>query len=135
VGSLVVRALALAGVVIGLSASGVLAGPGGYCDAYAKHFAARKTGIAGGLTSALGSLDTVGSTEGSISWRGIYDKTFAECMSTYGAAEVGAIVETKVPKVKPASKKQASGCASRYRSFDPKTGKYKSYSGVWRPCR
>ena len=53
--SYVVRALALAGVVIGLSASEVLAGPGGYCDAYAKHFAGRKTGIAAGAASALGS--------------------------------------------------------------------------------
>jgi hypothetical protein len=135
VGLFVVRALALAGVVIGLSATGAIAGPGGYCDAYAKHFAGRKTGLAGGAASTPGSVDAVGSPEAATSWRGVYEKTFAECMSAYGAAEVGAVVETTAPKAKQDSKKQTSSCASRYRSFNPKTGRYKSYSGEWRPCR
>ena len=135
VGSFSARALALAGVVISLSATEAIAGPGGYCDAYAKHFAARKTGLASGAASTPGSMDAAGIAEDATSWRGVYEKTFAECMSAYGAAEVGAVIEPTAPRVKQVSKKQTSSCASRYRSFNPKTGKYKSYSGEWRPCR
>jgi hypothetical protein len=30
---------------------------------------------------------------------------------------------------------KTKACARKYRSFDPQTGKYKSYTGVWRTCR
>jgi len=122
-----VRVITSAGF-LAACAAGALAGPGGYCDDFAKHSAGRKIGLAGALPAAS-------TGDGSAKWKGAYDQAFADCMSSYGAAEVGAVVEPQVQGTKPVRKKEASGCATRYRSFNPKTRKYKSYSGEWRACR
>ncbi len=50
---------------------------------------------------------------------------------------------TKVAASEPSEKKVAANdavdkdkaCARKYRSYDPQVGKYKSYTGKWRPCR
>jgi hypothetical protein len=51
------------------------------------------------------------------------------------------VTETKAAVNKVAENEEASGgswtkaCARKYRSWDPQKGKYKSYSGKWKPCR
>jgi hypothetical protein len=74
-------------------------------------------------------------------WQRSYDQTFAACMDNYQAeAEPVEASDEPAPakksgKPKPGTKAWANYCASRYRSFDSDTGKYKSYSGEWRRCR
>jgi hypothetical protein len=75
-------------------------------------------------------------------WQRSYEKIFAECMDNYQPqkVEAAAVPEEAAPvkksgKPKPGTKAWVAYCAAHYRSFDPDTGKYKSYSGVMKPCR
>ena len=38
-------------------------------------------------------------------------------------------------KAEPGKPSWSKACARKYRSWDPQKGKYKSYSGKWKPCR
>jgi hypothetical protein len=55
------------------------------------------------------------------------------------APAVSKVTKTKVAlaveKVEASGPSWAEACARKYRSWDPQKGKYKSYSGQWRPCR
>lgn len=64
-----------------------------------------------------------------------------ETKAVEAKADVDKVAETKVAVNEAADKDEAStgswtkACARKYRSWDPQKGKYKSYSGKWKPCR
>jgi hypothetical protein len=119
--------LALAAIVISGLTSAAHAGPDSYCDGFARDLANRKTGISTGAVTT------------DEKWRASYDKAFAGCMDNYAPQEAEAAADPppvkKSGKPKPGTRAWADYCASHYRSYDPDTGKYKSYSGEMRPCR
>ena len=71
----------------------------------------------------------------------------AEAKVTEARAAVSKVVETKaateakvaeneaVEQDEPGTASWSTACARKYRSWDPQKGKYKSYSGKWKPCR
>jgi uncharacterized protein YcfJ len=79
-------------------------------------------------------------------YRRAYDNAFARCMDNYEGERVGYQAAAKpvqaadkpvkvAAKAEMDSNSKTQACAKKYRSFDPQTGKYKSMSGKWRPCR
>lgn len=54
-------------------------------------------------------------------------------VQTGRAAVEGALSPAKTPGT--GSPEWTSQCAAKYKSFDPETGKYRSFSGQQRPCR
>ena len=132
------------------------AGPRAYCDSYARDVAHRKTNggadvlvgtIGGALGGALigGLIDhgrgagrgaIIGGVGGTLLGAGVtsdryrraYDNAFERCMDNYEGQRVQAVDEE-------GDRSWTKACARKYRSFDPQTGKYKSESGKWRPCR
>lgn len=87
-------------------------------------------------------------------YRRSYDNAFARCMDNYqgqrvddpAAANAGQVrakpvqvaakpVQVAEEKPKMDSDSRTQACARKYRSYDPKIGKYKSGSGKMRPCR
>jgi|GEM_PF-2841005 len=64
-----------------------------------------------------------------------------ETKVTETKAAANKVTATKVAANEVAEKDEASGaswakaCARKYRSWDAQKGKYKSYSGKWKPCR
>ena len=54
-----------------------------------------------------------------------------ETKAVEAKADVNKVAETKVAANEAADK----ACARKYRSWDSQKGKYKSYSGKWKPCR
>jgi uncharacterized protein YcfJ len=134
------------------------AGPRQYCDSYARDVAHHKTNggadvlvgtIGGALGGALigGLIDKgegagkgaiIGGVGGTILGAGVtsdrykraYANAFERCMDNYegqraryqAADDDGGRSWTKA-------------CARKYRSFDPQTGRYKTASGKWKPCR
>jgi hypothetical protein len=63
----------------------------------------------------------------------VTDKKPAAAEPTKKKAAASQPTEKKIAANEPINKDKA--CARKYRSFDPQTGKYKSYGGKWRSCR
>jgi uncharacterized protein YcfJ len=165
------KAVAAALVLTGTFASTAYADSRGYCDAYARDVAERRTNggadvlvgtIGGALTGAfIGGLidDGEGAGKGAIiggvggtvigagvtgeRYRETYDRAFSRCMADYAVEEdddddddpPAAPVRRAKRKAVDRGDAWAASCAARYRSFDRKTGKYKSYSGKYKTCR
>jgi hypothetical protein len=145
---------ALAVAVMAGFAGEASAGLREYCDSYARDVAHRKAnGGADGLVGVGGTILGAGVT--SDRYKRAYTNAFERCIDNYEgqrasdeAAEkkvaktkVTEVVENKVTESEVAEKAEASAasrdkaCQRKYRSYDPQKGKYKSYSGTWRPCR
>ena len=90
---------------------------------------AGKGAAIGGVSGAMGGV--IGS---SAQWRRTYDNAYARCLDEH----------RQPAKYQPApvynrpsdgSQEWLEYCASKYRSFDPQTGMYLSYSGTYRRCQ
>jgi hypothetical protein len=98
---------------------------------------ASKGAVVGGITGTV--LVAPAADE---KWQKSYQIAFEACMVNYAPEEAPQKTEAAaaaVPLQKPAKRKSgkdwAEYCAAHYRSYNPQTGKYKSYSGEWRACR
>lgn len=102
----------IGGAVVGAIIGGAIGGGKG---------AGRGALIGGGV----GALS--GTATGSAAWRDAYDRVYYRCMDRRGR---------RIP-ARPAawSDDWLDYCASKYRSFNPRTGKYRTYSGEYRTCR
>ncbi|MGE0240872.1 MAG: BA14K family protein [Parvibaculaceae bacterium] len=149
---------ALAAAVMAGFAGQASAGPRQYCDSYARDVAHRKTNggadvlvgtIGGALTGALvgGLIDRgegagkgaiIGGVGGTLLGAGVtsdrhrraYANAYERCMDNYEGQRVRhqAVDEG-------GGRSWTKACARKYRSFNPQTGKYKTASGKWKPCR
>ena len=139
------------------------AGPRGYCDSYARDVAHRKTNggadvlvgtIGGALGGALigGLIDNgrgagrgaiIGGVGGTVLGAGVtsdryrraYDNAFERCMDNYEGQRVRYQAADEADENEQGGRSWTRACARKYRSFNAQTGKYKSESGKWRPCR
>lgn len=150
-------ALAVA-VIAGQASAGIRE----YCDSYARDVAHRKTN--GGADVGTGSVGgtILGAGVTSNPYKRAYANAFERCLNNYegqraspataetkvtenkvteNKAVVSKVTETKVAENEAVEKDKASpgswteACARKYRSWDAQKGKYKSYTGKWRPCR
>jgi len=116
------------GSTIGGSVSGGVVG---------KDTGASKGAVVGGITGTVLVAPAAGEK-----WQKSYQIAFEACMVNYAPEEAPQKTEAAaaaVPLQKPAKRKSgkdwAEYCAAHYRSYNPQTGKYKSYSCEWRACR
>jgi len=112
------------------------------CKIYAQNVAAehapRYRGFVGGLISlpfdVTGALLT-GHTAGDFRWKEAYNAAYADCISGRRVAMVTTEEPAMALRVHPGGAAWLEYCASKYRSFDPETGTYVTYSGEVVPCR
>ncbi len=154
-------AIASLGVaVVAISGAADTAHASRYCDNYARDVADRRAGnaggeaVRGGVTGAIGGaiiggiIDggrgagrgaligggvgvLGGAAHGSSKWRRVYDRAYRRCER-----------DRRRPAAYRGGGRPAAGtpewydyCASKYRSFNPDTGYYRTYSGKYRRCR
>lgn len=121
-----------ADVLVG-TVGGALTGAliGGLID---KGEGAGKGAIIGGVGGTL-----IGAGATSEKYQRTYDRAFARCMADYAVEDDDDDEPPAAPVRRAKSRDRgdawAAACAARYRSFDRKTGKYKSYSGQYKTCR
>ncbi len=133
-------AAALTALAVGFTPTVASAGPAS-CAAYARDVAAAEAprrGLIDGVV--IGTLDTVitGGAGADERYRDAYDEAYGICMRTERTAYVVPRGEDRVtvtvhPDV--GSDEWVSYCSAKYRSFDPDTGTYVTYSGETLPCR
>jgi BA14K-like protein len=153
IGSRILIAAGAAALLFTATAGSALADRRGYCDAYARDVAARKAGagdviagtIGGAITGAIvgGLIDKgegagkgaiIGGAGGTLLGVGItsdsrrkaYRKAYARCMDQYEPEPVRARRAVDTDRL--------DYCASKYRSFNPRTGMYRTNSGKLRRC-
>ncbi len=130
------------------------AGPRQYCDSYARDVANHETNggadvlvgtIGGALGGALigGLIDNgrgagrgaiIGGVGGTVLGAGVtsdrYKRAYAyaydRCMDNYENQRTG---------YDSGGRSWNKACARKYASFNPETGKYRTSSGKWKPCR
>jgi len=130
-------AAALMALAAGFTSSTANAGPS--CAAYARDIAAREAprrGLIDGVV--IGTLDTVftGGAGADERYRDAYNDAYQECMQSDRVAYVVPRREHVVvvhPEV--GSDEWVTYCTEKYRSFDPDTGTYVTYTGESVPCR
>jgi uncharacterized protein YcfJ len=91
----------------------------------------------GALIGGVGGT-LVGAGVTSDRYRRAYDNAFERCMDNYEGQPVRYEPVAKVKKIEKAEldvDERTAACSRKYRSYDPKIGKYKSGSGRMRPCR
>ena len=142
------KSFSLAAVCSCLLASAAQADVRTYCNAYARDAANGR--VSGG--EILGGKIAGTTPETSASWIETNGKALADCLAQYG--EGAAVLQSETapeapPKPKPVARKKPAGgpglapgsaawnayCDKKYTSFDPKTGKYRSFNGIMRPCK
>jgi predicted lipid-binding transport protein (Tim44 family) len=146
-----------AGAVLAmLWSSPAWAGTAAYCDGYARAEAARYQnggnifgstlggaafgailgGIFGGgkgagegaaIGGGIGLLG--GAANESAQWHAIYRQAFEDCMAQNSRS---AAYEAEAPE--PGSPEWYDYCAAKYRTFNPATGRYRTYAGQYRMC-
>lgn len=145
----ILGAAALAALAVTYSSTAATAGPAS-CGAYARDVAAAEAprrGLIDGVV--IGTLDTVitGGAGADERYRDAYDEAYRNCMRSERLAYVvprgeervvvvpreGRVSVTMRPEV--GSDEWVSYCSAKYRSFDPDTGMYVTYSGEYVPCR
>jgi uncharacterized protein YcfJ len=130
------------------------AGPRQYCDSYAHDVANRETNggadvlvgtiggavggaIIGGLIGhgkGAGTGAIIGGVGGTVVGAGVtsdrykraYAYAYERCMDNYESQRTG---------YDAGGRSWTKACARKYRNFDPQTGKYRTASGQWKPCR
>jgi hypothetical protein len=110
------------------------------CAAYARDVAASEAprrGIIDGLV--IGTLDTVftGGAGADERYRDAYNDAYRECADRTHVAVLAPAHESVavVARPEPGTAEWLSYCSARYRSFDPDTGMFVTYSGEQLPCR
>jgi hypothetical protein len=136
-------ASAVAGLALVVNSSPGKAQTASSCAAYAHdvadEYAPQYRGLVGGLialpfdvTDAL----LTGHTSGDFRWKSAYDDAYADCISSRQVAVVTSEApDVAVTTVAPHGAGWLEYCAAKYRSFDPNTGTYVTYSGEVVPCR
>ena len=132
-------AAALIALAAGFSSSAANAGPAS-CSSYARDIAASEAprrGLIDGVV--IGTLDTVftGGAGADERYRDAYDDAYRDCMQRDRIAYVEPRREHIVVTLQPeeGTDEWMSYCSAKYRSFDPDTGTYVTYSGETLPCR
>lgn len=87
--------------------------------------AGRGAAIGGGLGAVGGAVHE------SKAWRSAYNRAYHRCM----AANHQAPAQARYDRPEPWSDEWYDYCADKYRSFNPDTGRYLTYSGRYRLCR
>ena len=130
----------------------------GRCDAYARDYAQRATrtgnnvvggavggavvgGVIGSVTGSWGKGAAIGSGVGAIAgagksssdWNRNYRHAYDDCMA--GARRSAPPPRRTRGRFEPWSPAWHDYCAGKYRSFNPRTGYYTTYSGRKRFCR
>lgn len=156
----VVAVLALGAVALGASSTPGFANSE-YCDDYAQNVAHERTRgkgtlggalvggtfgaiigkVVGGKTGAgIGAL--VGGSTGAVvgtdrenrRYEAIYHDAYADCMQQASNTQQPAAVHSAYAP-EPWTEEWYDYCAAKYRSFNPETGEFLSYSGVYKQCR
>lgn len=137
-------AAALAALAVSFTSTAATAGPAA-CAGYARDVAAAEAprrGLIDGVV--IGTLDTVitGGAGADERYRDAYDRAYGDCMRTDRMAYVVRRSDERVTvTVRPSARSEVgsdewlSYCSAKYRSFDPETGTYVTYSGETLPCR
>jgi hypothetical protein len=143
-GKTLLAASAVAGLALLVAPAPSEAASADSCAAYAQDVASahapRYRGLVGGLISipfdVTGALLT-GHTPGDFRWKEAYDAAYTDCMSGRRVAVVAVDEPDVALAVRPRSGTAAwiEYCSAKYRSFDPETGTYVTYSGEVVPCR
>jgi hypothetical protein len=142
IGKTLLMASAVAGITfLANSAPGKAAAPDS-CAAYAQDVAEanapRYRGFVGGLIAlpfdVTGALLT-GHTPSDFQWKEAYNAAYADCMNDSRVAVVAMDEPDVAVRVRPRGTAWLEYCAAKYRSFDPETGTYVTYSGEVAPCR
>lgn len=143
---------------IGFGAQPASARSAHYCDNEARAYAARHANGSGFIGGAVGGAVT-GAIIGSIidggkgagrgaaiggglgafggavhesqAWQSAYNHAYRRCMN----ASYRQPVQTGNDRPEPWSDEWYEYCATKYRSFNPDTGRYRTYSGKYRLCR
>ncbi len=129
-----------------------------YCDGKARAYANRHADGSGFVGSAIGGAITgaiiggivdggkgagrgaaigggIGAVGGAIhesqAWQSAYNHAYRRCMQASHRQPVGA----GYGRPEPWTDAWYNYCASKYRSFNPETGRYRTYSGKYRLCR
>jgi BA14K-like protein len=131
-------AAALMALAAAFTSSTANAGPAS-CSAYARDIAASEAprrGLIDGVV--IGTLDTVftGGAGADERYRDAYNDAYQDCMQRERVAYVVPQREHVVvvhPEV--GSDEWVSYCTAKYRTFDPDTGMYVTYTGESVPCR
>jgi len=138
-------ASALAGIAV-LAASPGQAASSSTCKAYAQDVAQdyAPPGYRGPIRGLIalpfditGAMLT-GRTRNDFQWKRVYDRAYSNCMS---GRQVAVVVDQPASEglmvVRPRKGSAAwlAYCSDKYRSFDPETGTYVTYSGEVVPCR
>lgn len=151
---------ALAVLALFATSSTALANSPAYCDNYARQAASERTdggeviggGIGGAITGALiggifgggkgaGQGAAIGGGVGlfsgaahsSAKWNSIYHAAFQDCMDA-GYRQQDASYDEEEGPVE-GSPAWYDYCAAKYRSFNPRTGRYLARSGQWLRCQ
>lgn len=140
-------ASAVAGIAVLATPSPGEAASSSTCNAYARDVASdyAPPGYRGPIRGLIalpfdvtGALLT-GRTRGDFQWKRAYDAAYADCMS---GRRVAVVVEDEpgtaafaVVRPRTGSAAWVEYCSAKYRSFDPETGTYVTYSGEVVPCR
>lgn len=133
------------GVVVGSAgliagrASGTILGTGVSADRYKRAYANAFERCVDNYEGQRARNETAGTK--------VAGTKVAEAKVTEARAAVSKVVETKAATEAKVAENEAveqdeagtaswsTACARKYRSWDPQKGKYKSYSGKWKPCR
>lgn len=129
-----------------------------YCDGKARAYAARHAdgsgfiggAVTGAVTGAIiggiinggkgaGRGAAIGGGAGAVggaiheshAWQSAYNHAYRRCMN----ASYRAPVRAGHRRPKPWTAEWYDYCAAKYRSFNPETGRYRTYSGKYRRCR
>jgi hypothetical protein len=139
-------ASAVAGIAVLAAPSPGEAASSTACAAYARDVASDHAppGYRGPITGLIalpfditGALLT-GRTRTDFRWKRAYDVAYADCMSGRRVAVVVDEPDTAalaVVRPRTGSAAWIEYCSAKYRSFDPETGTYTTYSGEVVPCR
>ena len=134
-------ATAVAGLALIAGSSPGKAQVASSCAAYAQNIAdeqaPRDRGLIGGLVTL--PLDVTGAvltgrTTHDYDWRDAYDTAYTDCINNQRVAVVTTAPSATVT-VRSHDADWLAYCAAKYRSFDPNTGTYVTYSGEVVPCR
>ena len=106
---------AVGGAITGAIIGGIVGGGKG---------AGRGAAIGGGVGAVGGALHE------SAGWQDAYDRAYSRCMNTSRQP-----ARANYGRPEPWSDEWYDYCASKYRSFNPDTGRYLAYSGKYKMCR